>query len=155
LVDTTTVIVLATLVQTIVITLTLLTFIFQFRSQELAIKESSYQNVMGRYNDFIMGAVGKPELVKFIVQRTPGSEPAKEMSAEDASVFGHLLVAYGIIEEAFLLYQKGWIDKDNWEQWAAWLKSMCKRPEFRQIREITVGTFDPRFEAYVLKLFPE
>jgi hypothetical protein len=49
-------------VQTIVITLTLLVFIFQFRSQERAIKESSYQNLMGRYNDFMLMQAEKPEL---------------------------------------------------------------------------------------------
>jgi hypothetical protein len=38
--------VLATVVQTIVITLALLVFIFQFRSQEKAIWESSYQAIL-------------------------------------------------------------------------------------------------------------
>ncbi len=55
--------VLATLVQTIVITLTLLVFIFQFRSQEKAIRESSYQNVLGRYNDYVMSGTGADDLI--------------------------------------------------------------------------------------------
>lgn len=52
--EATWIIVLTSLVQTVMITLTLLVFIFQFRSEETAIKESSYQNLMGRYNDFMM-----------------------------------------------------------------------------------------------------
>ncbi len=54
---------LATLVQTIVITLTLLVFIFQFRSQEKAIRESSYQNVLGRYNDYVMSGSSSDDLI--------------------------------------------------------------------------------------------
>ena len=53
LVDSTDLIIIASVVQTIVITLTLAVFIFQFRSQEKAIRKSSYQNVMGRYTDYI------------------------------------------------------------------------------------------------------
>jgi hypothetical protein len=54
LVDAATLSLVATIVQTLVITLTLIVFISQFRSQEKAIKEASYQNLLGRYNDFIM-----------------------------------------------------------------------------------------------------
>ena len=112
---------LTSLVQTVVITLTLLIFIFQFRSQERAIKESSYQNLMGRYNDFMMIQAEKPEpsaLLRDWVQRRDGET---QIAAEDISVIANLLIAYGIIEEAFLLYAKKWIDNDTWEQWAAWL----------------------------------
>jgi hypothetical protein len=64
--EATEVIVLTSLVQTVVITLTLLVFIFQFRSEERAIQESSYQNLMGRYNDFMMVQAEKPELSKLL-----------------------------------------------------------------------------------------
>ena len=50
------------MVQTVVISLTLLVFIFQFRSQERAIKESAVANVMGRYTDYIGMLVERPEL---------------------------------------------------------------------------------------------
>ena len=64
--EATFIVVLTSLVQTIVITLTLLVFIFQFRSQEKAIKESSYQNLMGRYNDFILTQAENPEINKIV-----------------------------------------------------------------------------------------
>jgi hypothetical protein len=63
LVDATDLSLLATFAQTVVITLTLLVFIFQFRSQEKAIRESSYQNVLGRYGDYIMSGGGTDELL--------------------------------------------------------------------------------------------
>jgi high-affinity Fe2+/Pb2+ permease len=74
--------VLATLVQTIVITLTLLVFIFQFRSQEKAIRESSYQNVLRIYNDYVMSSTGTDDL---ILARL--FSPAKELTKEEIAGF--------------------------------------------------------------------
>ena len=89
-----------------VITLTLLVFIFQFRSQEKAIRESTYQNVLGRYGDYVMSAGGPDELL--LAQLFPTD---KELSAQDLAVIRRLMMAYGIIEETFELYKKGWITK--------------------------------------------
>lgn len=147
LVDATWLIVISTVVQTVVITVTLVIFVLQFRSQEKAIKEASYQGLMGRYNDFIHSLIEKPELARFLMDDPDGS--GSEM---DAAVYAHLLVAYGIIEEAYLLYRKHWIDEYTWQQWSAWLKSIAARPELRSIRSRTAGTFDSEFENYVSHL---
>jgi predicted RNA polymerase sigma factor len=79
----------------------------------------------------------------------------ENISSEEATVYGHLLVAYGIIEEAFLLYTRKWIDEDTWQQWSAWLAAISSRPQMRRIRERTAGTFDKRFEEYVTKTIKE
>jgi len=140
--------------QTAVITLTLLVFIFQFRSQEKAIRESSYQNLMGRYNDFLMMQVSRPELNGLFTERMR-SLTNREPSAEDAAIFGHLMIAYGIIEEAHALYRKEWIDKETWEQWAAWLKTISTYPLFRQMHLATRGMFDKEYEDFVAKVIGE
>lgn len=152
--DSTDLIIAATVVQTIVLTFTLLVFIFQFRSQEKAIKESSYQNLMGRYNDFLMMQVGKPELNTLFINQIR-SFNKQEISAEEASIYGHLLIAYGIIEEAFLLCKKKWIDDESWEQWSAWLKVLATHPQFIQMHRATSGMFDKDFEDYVSKIMQE
>jgi len=146
---------LASLVQTVVITLTLLVFIFQFRSQEKAIKESSYQNLMGRYNDFMMMQAEKPELNKLLRDQLYGHGTKSKITREDTSLIVNLLIAYGIIEEAFLLYSKWWIDEETWRQWAAWLKDLAKHPRFVQIHRRMQGQFDKRFEDYVSKVLQE
>jgi hypothetical protein len=155
LVDSTAVVLIATIAQTLVLTLTLIVFIFQFRSQEKAIKESSYQNLMGRYNDFIMRIVDRPELAKLLVDRIPGRQQGAEVTQEEAMTYGQLLIIYGIIEEAFLLYKKRWIDQETWAQWAAWLRSMAIRSELEQIHEVTSGSFDGDFEKFVSKVLLE
>jgi hypothetical protein len=85
LVDALTLTIAATIVQTVVITLTLAVFILQFRSQEKAIREASYQNLMGRYNDFIMTRVSQPEFVGFIARRmrsATSKQPSDKIIAE-------------------------------------------------------------------------
>jgi len=116
----------------------------QFRSQEKAIKEASYQGLLGRYNDFINTVVERPVIAKLLL-----NESAQDVSEDEATIYTHLLVAYGIIEEAYLLYMKDWIDEDTWLQWSAWLEVLCQRPQMRNIHKRTAGTFDRRFEHYV------
>ena len=153
--EATGIIVLTSLVQTVVITLTLLVFIFQFRSQEKAIREASYQNLMGRYNDFMMMQAEKPELNRLLRDQLHPPDASREITSEDASVIVSLLIAYGIIEEAFLLYLKKWIDNETWEQWATWLRDLAKHPRFGRIHRRVKGQFDRRYEAYVSKILEE
>jgi hypothetical protein len=153
--EATKIVVLTSLVQTVVITLTLLVFIFQFRSQERAIKESSYQNLMGRYNDFMMMLAERPELNKLLRDGLQNRDTETKVAAEDVSVITNLLIAYGIIEEAFLLYAKKWIDEEAWGQWAAWLRDLTKHPRFDMIHRRMRGQFDKRFQDYVSRVLEE
>jgi hypothetical protein len=110
MVDSTTLIVIASVAQTIVITLTLAVFIFQFRSQEKAIREAAYQSVQGRYTDYVRMLVEKPELAKILRFasdadiRVGGAPPV--LSADDQTVSAYILLGYGILEEVFMLYKK-------------------------------------------------
>ncbi len=153
-VDSTTLIIITSVVQTVVITLTLAVFIFQFRSQEKAIRESSYQNVMGRYTDFVKMLVEKPELTKlrYEIANVQGGAPLEKLSQEEEVVSSYLLLGYGLFEEVFLLHKKKWIDDDTWNQWSVFLERICRHPLFMRIHETSLGTFDGDFQAYVSKL---
>lgn len=110
---------------------------------------------MGRYNDFMMLQAEKPELTRMLRDQLSTRNPKRKVTPEDASVIVNLLIAYGIIEEAFLLYARKWISKDGWEQWATWLKDLTKHPKFIHIHKRTRGQWDKRFEEYVSKLLDE
>jgi high-affinity Fe2+/Pb2+ permease len=140
---------LSTLVQTAVLTLTLLVFIFQFRSQEKAIKESSYQNVLGRYNDYVMSGTGTDDL---LMARLFSSSTNKQLSADEVATIRRLMIAYGILEEAYELYEKGWIDEEAWDQWDAWLRDICKVPQFAMLHASTKGMYDRDFQDHVSRL---
>jgi hypothetical protein len=148
LVDETTVVAISTTLQTIVITITLVIFVLQFRSQEKAIRQASYQGLMGRYNEFIRGLAENPVLIKLLVQD-------EKLSPDEAAIYGNMMVAYGIIEEAFLLRAKKWITEDEWKQWSAFLAALATRPELKTIYERSRGTFDMKFEEYTMRMFRE
>jgi hypothetical protein len=139
--------VLATLVQTIVITLTLLVFIFQFRSQEKAVRESSYQAVLGRYNDYVMSGTSTDDLMMARL-----FSPGKELSKDDMAGIRRLMIAYGILEETYELYKKKWIDEETWNQWDAWLKAICAHPNFSMLHAASTGMFDRDFQDHVSQL---
>ena len=146
MVDATTLTLVSVVVQTVVITLTLVVFIFQFRSQEKAIKEASYQNLLGRYNDFIMsGQETDPLFARLLASDA-------EIQAGDIPPLRRLMISYGIIEEAYELYKKGWIDEESWEQWNSWLKSLARHPHFKTLHDRTAGMFDKDFQAHVTHL---
>jgi hypothetical protein len=143
--------VVATIVQTIVITLTLVVFIFQFRSQEKALRESAYQNLLGRYNEYILS--GDPADNRLLSRLfTSSSNSKEEPSAEDVAAMRRLMIAYGIIEEAFELYNKGWIDKPTWDQWGAWLEALAKHPSFATLHRAAIGMFDKDFQDHVSRM---
>ena len=146
MVDATTLSLVATMVQTFVISLTLIVFIFQFRSQEKAVKEASYQNLLGRYNDFIMsGQESDPLFARFLASSTG-------IQDSELATVRRLMISYGIIEEAYELYKKDWIDEESWEQWNSWLKALCRHPHFRALHIQTAGMFDKDFQAHVTRL---
>jgi hypothetical protein len=160
LVDSTDLIIITSVVQTIVISLTLLVFIFQFRSQERAIKESAVANVMARYTDYIGMLVERPELAKLLdfeaAMRPPEEEgPPPKLSEEERTLTAYLLLGYGLFEEIFSLHKKKWMDDETWTQWSNFLERMTKQPAFRRIHRGTRGTFDKEFQDYVSKLMGE
>ena len=147
MVDATTLSLLATVVQTVVITLTLLVFIFQFRSQERAIREASYQNLLGRYNDLMMSGSRDDDLLfARLFSEDDGVDP------KDLATVRRLLLSYGIIEEAYELYKRGWIDKESWEQWNTWLKALSRHPHFARLHSATAGMYDKDFQEHVSRL---
>ncbi|MDA4115163.1 MAG: hypothetical protein OK442_01245 [Thaumarchaeota archaeon] len=160
MVDSTDLVIIASVVQTVVISLTLLVFIFQFRSQERATKESAVANVMGRYTDYIGMLVERPELAKLLdfdsAMRPPEEEgPPPTLSEEERTLTAYLLLGYGLFEEIFSLHKKKWMDDETWTQWATFLERMTKQPAFRRIHRGTRGTFDKEFQDYVSKLMGE
>lgn len=157
--DSTSLIIITSVVQTVVISLTLLVFIFQFRSQERAIKESAVANVMGRYTDYIGMLVERPELSRLLnfddAIRPPEGATAQKLSQEEQTLAAYLLLGYGLFEEIFSLHKKKWMDEETWQQWSAFLERMTKQPLFRRIHGGTRGTFDKEFQDYVSKLIEE
>ena len=143
----------STLVQTIVLTLTLVVFTFSFRSQDKAIKEQAYQKIMDDYGDAMRMMSDKPELYKFQLElfnrsgRSLGRE--KTYSREDLIIRNYVVMMYGFFERIYALYRRKWIDKETWRQWAAFLEVVCAHPFFKDVHESSREMWDEPFVNYV------
>ena len=146
----------STLIQTIVLTLTLMIFIFSFRSQEKAIKEQAYQKVLDDYGDIIRMMSNTPELYSFqrelfdrIGQPRGGG---RDFSREDMVIRNYVVLIYGFFERVYFLYRRKWIDDETWRQWSAFLQLMCNHPVFKEVHESSRQMWDKPFVDYVSKL---
>lgn len=105
---------------------------------------------MGRYNELITTLVDKPDLALALFSGSGlRGEGPTDTTQGDISVYSHLLLAYGIIEEAFSLYQRKWISASEWRQWSAFLERLTNHPKFMEVHRMATGTFDEKFEIYV------
>lgn len=128
-------------------------FIYQFRAQNLAIKDAAYQKTLDDFSDSIALLVQKPELASLVDelgQFSRGGVPeSSKLSPERAAAFGYMLLNYSLFERVYLLYAKKWIDEDTWSQWHTWLKTMAKHPIFQEVHRRSEGTYDREFQRLV------
>jgi len=145
-------VVLSTIAQTGVLTLTLVIFIMSFRSQNNANKEAAYQKILDDYTDAIRLSLEKPELTKLQIDMAriinPGSNMAS-LSVDELTVRNYIVLLYGLFERAHLLYRKKWIDRETWNQWSAFLEAVAKHPMFRDVHRSSEGMYDKPFMDYV------
>jgi hypothetical protein len=142
----------STLVQTIVLTLTLVIFILSFRSQNKAIKEQAYQKIMDDYGDVMRMLSERPELYPFQLDlfnanRRFGRE--KPYTREEMIIRNYCIMLYGFFERVYFLYRRKWIDEDTWRQWAAFLEVVAAHPVFRDVHQSSGEMFDKPFVDYV------
>jgi hypothetical protein len=148
--DITDPVVIATIVQTIVITLTLIIFIMSFRSQNKSIQEQAYQKLLDDYNDAMKTMMERPELYQLWVDlqrvRPIGD---KIQTRDDMVVRNFVIMLYGLFERLHFLYRRKWIDKETWDQWAVFLETIADLPVFKDVHEATAGMYDKPFQEHV------
>jgi hypothetical protein len=154
LVDVSDLIVWSTIVQTVVLTFTLLIFILSFRSQNKAIQEQAYQKVLDDYSGIIRMQSETPELYRFQIELfnrvgRPRGGGGREYSREDMIIRNYVVMLYGFFERVHFLYRRKWIDADTWKQWAAFLQLMANHPVFREIHQSSGEMWDKPFVDYV------
>jgi hypothetical protein len=154
LVDISELIVWSTIIQTIVLSLTLVIFALSFRSQNKAIQEQAYQKVMDDYGDAMRMLSERPELYAFQLElfnrsRLPLGREQKSYSREEMVIRNYLIMLYGFFERIHFLYRRKWIDEDTWKQWAAFLEVVAAHPVFRDVHQSSREMFDKPFQDYV------
>lgn len=145
-------VVLSTIVQTAVVTLTLVVFILSFRSQNKAIQEQAYQKVLDDYGDAMRRMSDVPELMAFqreLFNRNQTLGNRGNLTREDMIIRNYIVQIYGFFERLHALYRRKWIDEDTWKQWAAFLEVVAKHPMFREVHESSTEMWDRPFVDYV------
>src|SRR5690349_13425720 len=148
------------IVQTIVLTLTLVIFIFSFRSQNRAMREQAYERVMDDYGDAMRMLLEKPELYPFqmeLFNRSSGQlgREQRSFSREELAVRNFVVMMYGFFERVHFLYRRKWIDEDTWKQWAAFLAVVANHPVFRDVHQSSMEMFDKAFVDYVSSILTD
>jgi hypothetical protein len=147
-------------VQTVVLTMTLVIFIFSFRSQNRAMREQAYERVMDDYGDALRMLLEKPELYQFQADlfnrsnRFRGAE-RRSFTREDLVVRNWVVMMYGFFERLHFLYRRKWIDENTWRQWAAFLAIVADHPVFRDVHQSSAEMFDKEFVDYVSSMFAD
>jgi hypothetical protein len=147
----------STIVQTAVLSLTLVVFILSFRSQNKAIQEQAYQKIMDDYGDAMRMLSDKPELYAFqleLFNRSGRALGAKRetFSREDMVIRNYVVMMYGFFERIYALYRRKWIDKETWKQWAAFLEVVAAHPVFMEVHQASSEMWDQPFVDYVSEI---
>lgn len=156
-VDITDPIVWSTIVQTIVLTLTLVIFILTFRSQNKAIQEQAYQKILDDYSTAMKMLVETPELYAFQLDLFNASRgrlgrEQKSYSREEMVIRNYVIMLYGFFERVYFLYRRKWVDEDTWKQWAAFLELFSRHPVFNEVHQSSGEMWDKPFVDYVTNL---
>ncbi len=141
----------STIVQTIVLTLTLVIFTLSFRTQNKATRDAAYQKVLDDYSDSMRMLVERPELASLQIElaRINQTGDLETRTPEQLIVRNFVMLLYGIFERIYMLYWKKWIDADTWRQWDRFLTIVAKHPLFEDVHRTTDGMFDKPFQDYV------
>ena len=147
----------STIVQTVVLTFTLLIFILSFRSQNKSIREQAYERILDDYGDAMRMLLEKPELYNFQVElfSRSGRTSGRELSREDLTIRNFVVMMYGFFERVHFLYRRKWIDDETWRQWAAFLEVVAKHPVFKDVHQASREMFDKPFVDYVSNILKE
>jgi hypothetical protein len=144
----------STIVQTIVLTLTLIIFILSFRTQNKATRDAAYQKVLDDYSDSMKMLVERPELnsIQIELARITRREELANRTPEQFLVRNYVMLLYGIFERIYMLYLKKWIDRETWIQWDKFLTTIAKHPLFEEVHHTSEGMFDKPFQDYVAQI---
>jgi hypothetical protein len=144
----------STIVQTIVLTLTLIIFTLSFRTQNKATRDAAYQKVLDDYSDSMRMLVERPELASLQIElaRISRTGDLETRTPEQLLVRNFVMMLYGIFERIYMLYWKKWIDRETWIQWERFLTTVAKHPLFEEVHHTSEGMFDKPFQDFVAQI---
>ena len=114
----------------------------------------TYDELDDKYIEYQKLCLEHPELdVWDVPDVSPLNTRTPELVKKELQLF---TVLFSIFERAFLMYadMSTELKKTQWSGWDGYIKSYCKRPNFRDAWKRSGSTFDTKFEKYMKNAIP-
>jgi hypothetical protein len=105
-------------IQTVVVVLTLVGVIWQLRQFNRNMQNDAYAKVVEDYCRVSHALIERPHLNKLFYS---DHVDFAALDSAQQDFYNYLAIFMGVLERAYLLFRKGWIDEQTWSTWERWL----------------------------------
>ena len=130
--------------------LAILVFLYEQKKERDNEEEEVYQLLSDNYQDFLMVALGNPDLRLFSAEQT--ANLSAEQRERMLIIFNMLI---SLFERAFLLlYEPNMKSKQlrRWSSWEDYMREWCRRKDFHAMLPELLEGEDPEFVEYIRAL---
>ena len=130
--------------------LAILVFLYEQKKERDNEEEEVYQLLSDNYQEFLMVALGNPDLRLFSAEHTAN---LSEEQRERMLIIFNMLVS--LFERAFLLlYEPKMKSKQlrRWSSWEDYMREWCRRKDFHALLPGLLEGEDPEFVEYIRAL---
>jgi hypothetical protein len=130
--------------------LAILVFLYEQKKERDNEEEEVYQLLSDNYQDFLMVALGNPDLRLFSAEQTTN---LSEEQRERMLIIFNMLIS--LFERAFLLlYEPNMKSKQlrRWSSWEDYMREWCRRKDFHTMLPSMLEGEDPEFVEYIRAL---
>jgi hypothetical protein len=130
--------------------LAIFVFLYEQKKERDNEEEEVYQLLSDNYQDFLMVALGNPDLRLFSAEQTAN---LTDEQRERMLIIFNMLVS--LFERAFLLlYEPNMKAKQlrRWLSWEDYMREWCRRADFRALLPVLLEGEDPEFVEYIRAL---
>lgn len=130
--------------------LAIFVFLYEQKKERDNEEEEVYQLLSDNYQDFLMVALGNPDLRLFSAEQT--ANLSAEQRERMLIIFNMLI---SLFERAFLLlYEPRMKSKQlrRWSSWADYMREWCRRKDFHAMLPELLEGEDPEFVEYIRAL---
>jgi hypothetical protein len=130
--------------------LAILVFLYEQKKERDNEEEEVYQLLSDNYQDFLMVALGNPDLRLFSAEQT--ANLTAEQRERMLIIFNMLI---SLFERAFLLLYEPKMSAKQLRRWSSWedyMREWCRREDFRAMLPELLEGEDPEFVEYIRAL---
>ncbi len=137
-------------VTTIGLPLAIFVFLYEQKKERDNEEEEVYQLLSDNYQDFLMVALGNPDLRLYSAEQTAN---LSEEQRERMLIIFNMLVS--LFERAFLLLYEPKMNAKQLRRWLSWedyMREWCRRKDFHAMLPALLEGEDPEFVEYIRAL---